>query len=134
MRLRHDAKHDLIRATALFADCTPEEVKEVAAVADEFDFRAGKHLTTEDTSAHEFVVIIDGQADVMVHGERVNTMGAGDWFGEIGLVTGSRRTATVVARTDVHALVIAGPRFKQLLAHAPDVREKVERVLAERAG
>lgn len=134
MRLRHDAKHDLIRSTTLFADCTDEEVREVAAVADEIDFRAGKQLTTEDASAHEFVVIIDGEADVMVHGERVNTMADGDWFGEIGLLTGSRRTATVVARTDVHALVIEGHRFTQLLDHAPDVRAKVEKVLAERAG
>lgn len=132
MRLRRDVKTRLITSTALFGDCTPGEVAEVAAIADEFDFRPGTALTREDTEGNEFLVIIDGEADVTRSGEVVATLGGGDWFGEVALLTGGRRNATVTARTAVHALVIEGHRFRTLLQHAPDVRAKVERVLIER--
>ena len=78
-------------------------------------------------------LIIDGEAGVHRGGEIVATLGAGAWFGEVALLTGGRRNATVRAKTAVHALVIEGHRFRTLLQHAPDVREKVERVLAERS-
>lgn len=133
MRLRRDVKTRLITSTALFGDCTPEEVAEVAAIADEIDFRPGTTLTREDAEGNEFLVLIDGQAEVSRGGEVVAVLAGGDWFGEVALLTGGRRNATVTARTAVHALVIEGHRFRTLLQHAPDVRKKVERVLAERS-
>lgn len=133
MRLHKDAKSELIRSLPLFADCTPPEVAEVAAIATEIDLGAGRRLATENADGQEFVVIIDGTADV-THGDTViNSMGAGDFFGEIALVTGQPRTASVVATTPVHALVIEGHAFRRLLEDAPDIREKVERAVAERS-
>lgn len=132
MRLHKDAKAGLIRSIPLFSDCTPSEVAEVAALADEIDLRSGKLMTTENADGREFVVIIDGTADVLQHDEKIATLGPGDWFGEIAVLTGRPRTATVVATSPVHALVVEGHRFAQLLEHAPDIREKVERVLAQR--
>jgi CRP/FNR family cyclic AMP-dependent transcriptional regulator len=134
MRLHRDAKAELIRSIPLFADCTPAEVSEVAAIADEIDLREGRELTTENADGREFVVMIEGNADVGQGGRVINTLGAGDWFGEIALLTGKPRTATVTATSDVHALVIAGHRFTQLMEHAPGIREKVERVFALRGG
>jgi CRP-like cAMP-binding protein len=132
MRLHKDAKSELIRSLPLFADCTPPEVAEVAAIATEIDLGAGRQLATENADGQEFVVIIDGTADV-THGDTViNTMRAGDFFGEIALVTGQPRTASVVATTPVHALIIEGHAFRRLLEDAPDIREKVERAVAER--
>lgn len=132
MRLHKDAKSELIRSLPLFADCTPPEVAEVAAIATEIDLGAGRQLATENTDGQEFVVIIDGTAEV-THGDTViNTMSAGDFFGEIALVTGQPRTASVVATTPVHALIIEGHAFRRLLEDAPDIREKVERAVAER--
>ena len=133
MRLHLDAKAELIRSLPLFADCTPAEVAEVAAIADEIDLSAGRKLTTQDATGQEFVVIVDGEADVIKGDEVVNTLGAGDFFGEISLLTGAPRTASVVARSTVHALVIEGHAFRRLLEDAPDIREKVERALAERS-
>ncbi len=132
MRLHKDAKAELIRSIPLFADCTPAEVLEVAALADEVDLRAGKQLTTENTDGREFVVIIEGTATVSQGDQVINTMGPGDWFGEIAVLTGKPRTASVIASSPLHALVIEGHRFTQLLEHAPDIRAKVERVLAQR--
>ena len=133
MRLHKDAKAELIRSLPLFADCTPAEVSEVAAIADEIDLRAGRTLAAQDADGQEFVVIIDGHAEVTKGEETIATLGAGDFFGEIALIRGGPRTASVVASTDVHALVIEGHAFRRLLEDAPDIREKVERALADRS-
>lgn len=132
MRLHRDAKADLIRSIPLFADCTSDEVAEVAAIADEIDLPQGKLLTVENADGREFVVMIEGSAAVSQGDQVINTLGPGDWFGEMALITGKPRTATVVATAPVHALVIVGYRFTQLMEHAPDIREKVERVFAQR--
>jgi len=134
MRLHKDAKAELIRSIPLFAGCTPDEIHEVAAIADEVDLREGKRLTTENTEGREFVVIIEGTAEVHKGDEVVNRIGPGGWVGEIALLTGTPRTATVVATSPVHALVIEGHRFTQLMEHAPQIRAKIEKVLAERTG
>jgi CRP-like cAMP-binding protein len=133
MRLHKDAKAELIRSLPLFSDCTPAEVAEVAAIADEIDLTAGRRLTTQDADGQEFVVIVDGAAEVIRGEEVINNLGAGDFFGEIALLTGAPRTASVVATTGVHALVIEGHAFRRLLEDAPDIRAKVERALADRS-
>src|SRR5690349_3002310 len=115
MRLHKDAKAELIRSLPLFRDCTPPEVAEVAAIADEIDLSAGRTLAAEKADGQEFVVIIEGTATVTQGDTVVNTMGAGDFFGEIALVNGGPRTAGVVADTSVHALVIEGHAFRRLL-------------------
>jgi CRP-like cAMP-binding protein len=133
MRLHKDAKTELIRSIPLFAGCNAAEISEVAAIADELDLREGRHLTDEHADGREFVVIISGTAAVIKGEEQVNTLGPGEWFGEIAVMTGQPRTATVLATSDVHALVIEGHRFTTLLSHAPDIRAKIEKVMAERA-
>lgn len=132
MRLHKDAKAELIRSLPLFADCTASEVAEVAAIADETDLSVGRKLTTEHADGQEFVVIIEGTANVTQGDTIINTMRSGDFFGEISLLTGQPRTATVVATTPVHALIIEGHAFRRLLEDAPDIKEKVERALADR--
>lgn len=132
MRLHKDAKTELIRSLPLFADCTPPELDEVAAIATEIDLGAGRQLATENADGQEFVVIIEGSANVTQGDVVINTMRSGDFFGEIALVTGQPRTASVVATTPVHALIIEGHAFRRLLEDAPDIREKVERAVAER--
>jgi ATP-binding cassette subfamily B protein len=132
MRLHRDAKAELIRSLPLFADCTSAEVSEVAAIATEIDLREGRVLATEGADGQEFVVIIEGSATVTQGDEVIATMEAGDFFGEIALLKGIPRTASVVATSAVHALVIEGHAFRHLIVEAPDIRDKVERALAER--
>ena len=134
MRLHKDAKTELLRSIALFADCTRDELREVEAVADEIDLREGRLMAVENDEGREVVVIVSGTAEVRRGDEVVATLGAGDWFGEIAVLTGKPRTATVIATAPVRALVIESHRFQQLLEHAPEIRAKVERVLAERMG
>lgn len=132
MRLHKDAKTELIRSLPLFSECTGREIAEVAAIADEIVLRPARVLTRENADGREFVVIIEGTATVHRGREPIATLQPGDFFGEIALLTGQPRTATVIARTAVRALVIEGHAFLTLLEHAPGIREKVQRALDER--
>lgn len=132
MKLHKDSKAELIRSIPLFASCTPQEVHQIATIADEIDLREGRLLTTEHAIGHEFVVVIEGSAEVR-HGDQVvNTIGPGEFVGEIALVTGEPRTATVVATSPVHVLVIEGHAFQHLLETAPDIKAKVDGVIRAR--
>jgi CRP-like cAMP-binding protein len=131
MKLHRDAKADLLRTIPLFADCTPDEIARVSSIADEIDFAEGRRLTKESSAGQEVVVLVEGTADVRQGDEVVNRIGAGEFVGEIALVTGQPRTATVVATSPVHALVIEGHAFQRLLAEAPDIKAKVERAAWE---
>ena len=127
MRLHRDAKAELIRKLPLFAQCTDAEIARIAAIADEIDFSEGRRLTRESAAGNEVVVLVEGTAEVRQGDEVVNRVGPGEFVGEIALLTGQRRTATVVATSSVHALVIEGHAFLQLLSDVPEIRAKVQR-------
>jgi CRP/FNR family cyclic AMP-dependent transcriptional regulator len=132
MRLGSNAKIDLIKSVPLFARCSKKDLAEVAKLADEIDFDAGKELTREGATGREFFVILDGEADVRRKGRKVATMGKGDFFGEIALIAHTPRTATVTSTTPIRLLVITGQSFKTLLEHQPPIAAKVLSALAER--
>ena len=132
MRLGRNQKIDLIRKVPLFARCSRAELKEIALLADEIDLHEGKEMTREGAPGREFFVLLDGTADVKKNRRRVNTLGPGDFFGEIALVSREPRTATVIATSPVRALVITDRSFRRLLDDAPQVQTKVMEAMAER--
>ena len=130
--LRKNAKTELISRVPLFAHCSKRELAEVAGIADEIDLREGKELTREGAPGREFFVLVEGTADVVKNGRKINSLGAGDFFGEIALVHQSPRTATVKATSPVRALVITERSFRRLLEEMPEIQRKVLAALAER--
>jgi CRP/FNR family transcriptional regulator, cyclic AMP receptor protein len=132
--LRKNAKVELIKRVPLFAECSRRHLEEIAAIADEIDLREGKELTKEGRPGREFFVLIEGDADVKKGSRRINRMQAGDFFGEISLVTRKPRTATVVATSPVRALVITDRSFRTLLERQPEIQSKVMSALAARLG
>jgi CRP-like cAMP-binding protein len=130
--LRRNEKVELIKKVPLFAHCSKRELQEVAQLADEIDLREGKEMTRQGTRGREFFVLLEGSADVSKNGRRINTMGAGDFFGEIALVSGAPRTATVTATSPVRALVVTDRSFKRLMEDVPEIQSKVLTALAER--
>jgi CRP-like cAMP-binding protein len=132
VRLRQDAKTKLLRRAPLFANCSKDELTLIGGIADEIDLREGSELTRQGAPGREFFVIIDGTADVLKDGQKVNTLHGGDFFGEIALLHHSPRTATVTATSPVHALVITERSFKRLLEEQPEIQFKVLQALAER--
>ena len=132
MRPGRNAKIDMIKEVPLFARCSRRELAEVASIADEVDLREGKVLTREGDRGREFFVLIDGTAEVRKGDRKVNTLGPGDFFGEIALVSRVPRTATVTTTSPARALVITDRSFRMLLQHSPEIQLKVLQALGER--
>jgi CRP/FNR family transcriptional regulator, cyclic AMP receptor protein len=121
-----------MKRVPLFQQLSSRELGEVAALADEIDLPAGRKLTDEGRSGKEFVIIVDGVADVTRGGKTINTLGPGDFLGEIALVTGKPRTATVTTRSPATLLVLSAQGFRSLLGKMPSIQAKVLKTLAER--
>ena len=130
--LRRDAKIELLKRVPLFAGCSKKELGEIALVADEIDVDKGKVLTREGDSAREFFVLVEGAAEVRRKGRKVATLGSGDFFGEIALVSSRPRTATVTATAPGRLLVVTDRAFQQLLQKMPSLQLKVLTALADR--
>ena len=127
-----NSKVDAISHVPLFAAASKRELAQIASIADELDLRAGKEMTREGSTGREFFVILDGTADVRRKGRRVRSLGPGDFFGEIALVSQKPRTATVTATSDLRALVITDRSFRRLIQDQPAIGVKVLHALAER--
>jgi CRP-like cAMP-binding protein len=130
--LRKDAKIELIGQVPLFERCSKRELAEIASLADELSLPAGRKLAAEGAAGHEFVVIVEGAADVKRGRRVVNRLGRGDFLGEIALVTGQKRTATVTTTEPSRLLVLTAPAFRTLLRSQPSLQLKVLDALAER--
>jgi len=133
MKLRRDSKIDLLRSVPLFAECSQKELGRIAAIADELYQPEGTRLIEEGKKGREFFVLVDGTADVRRTGRKLRTMGTGDFFGEIALITDAPRSATVTATSPVRVLVITSQAFQRLLADTATLQPKVLAALAERA-
>ena len=130
--LRKNAKIELIKRVPLFESCSKRELEEIAGIADELSLGEGRELTHEGAAGHEFIVLIDGAADVRRKGRKVNSLGGGDFLGEIALITGAPRTATVTTTAPSRLLVVTARDFKTLLRRMPSLQVKVLETLAGR--
>ena len=130
--LHKDAKMKLIASVPLFAGCSRRELREIASLADELLVPGGTVLAREGQSGKEFVVIVQGAADVRRRGRKVNTLRAGDFLGEIALLSGKPRSATVTTTQPTHALVLTGRDFRTILRKLPAMQVMVLQARAER--
>lgn len=117
----------------LFVGCAGKELAQIAHVADEIDFKAGKTLIREGAPGSEFFVLLQGAAEVTRGGEKIDELGPGDFFGEVALVSEAPRNASVTTTTPVRALVVTTASFRALLEHAPAIESKVRAAVAERS-
>jgi CRP-like cAMP-binding protein len=132
MRLGKDAKVELIRNVPLFSRLSTKRLREVAALADEIDVPAGKVLAKEGDRGREFFALLEGEVEVEQGGRLLRRMKAGEFFGEIALVTKMPRTATVTATSPSRVLVITERDFGGLLKNTPEIGRGVAEALVER--
>ena len=125
MRLGKNAKIELLKNVPLFAGCTKKELRELASRTDEIDLRDGYVLMREGRPGREFIVLVEGTATVTRGGSAVAELGAGDWVGEIALLTNVPRTATVTATSPVRILVVTDRSFRSLVETMPSIALKV---------
>ena len=132
MRLHKDKKVDLMKGVPLFSGCSKAELQKIAALADELDLGDGATLIREGERGREFIVIVDGSVRVTRGGKNVRELGAGDFIGEIALVSDVPRTATVTATSPVRLLVITDRAFRGLIEQMPSIATKVLQSLGQR--
>jgi CRP-like cAMP-binding protein len=116
----------------LFAGASKKELQAIASAVKEVDHDAGDVLATEGQSGVGFFLIVDGTARVIVNGRTRGRMGPGDVFGEIAVLDGGPRSATVIAETHVKMLGLTPWVFKGLLAQYPSLTMKLLHVVAAR--
>jgi CRP-like cAMP-binding protein len=104
-----------------FADCTEEQLAEMARVAERLRIQAGEVILREGRLGRELFVILEGTATVTREGHVVNILHAGDYFGELAAIEAVPRSATVEATTDLEVLIV-GPREFESMMEIPGFR------------
>jgi CRP-like cAMP-binding protein len=122
-----------IAAFEPFAGLPPAELDELAGVMSEVEVEAGAPVVTHGDFGYVLYAIEAGEADVIVDGEVTGrTLGPGDTFGEIALLVTGRRTATIVARTDMRVLSLFDQDFRRLRDRVPELDRTLRRLGGER--
>jgi CRP/FNR family cyclic AMP-dependent transcriptional regulator len=121
-----------LKRLPIFAACSTRDLEAVARLSTTLDISKGKPLVTEGTPGHEFVVIRAGTVEVTRDGEKLAELGPGDYFGEISLIDGGPRTATVTAVTPVTIEVVESRDFDALLEKVPGLAQRLLKGLAAR--
>jgi len=127
-----DHKVKLLKDVALFQGCSDDDLRFIAKQAAEMTYEDGDMLLRAGSAGHEFLVLAEGKAEILLNGEHLSDAGPGDHFGEISLLEQTRRTATVIARGPVRVLVWDDAGFERILHQVPLVRAKVNKSAFER--
>jgi len=126
-----DEKIAALRAVALFSGCSDKELRSVGRLCSPVEVKEGFVLTTQGAYAKECFVIADGDAKVVIDAEVVAKVGRGDCVGEMALLDGGPRSATVTALTPMQVYAMSGTEFRVLLDTNP-VARKIMTALAHR--
>ena len=133
MRLfKQNVKVEALKRVPLFEGLSKKELTQLARATEDLAVEAGTVLCREGRLGREFFVIVDGVAEVTKGGKRLATRQSGEFFGEIALITTTRRTATVIAKTPLRCFILTRGDFRRVLDESPSVERKVMQALAER--
>lgn len=116
----------------LFSDCSNRDLQTIGRVVKDIDHRAGTVIAREGEPGVGLFVIVDGEAEVTIGGKKKATLGPGEFFGEIALLDGGPRTATVTAITDVKLLGLTEWVFRGLMQEHPSIAIKTLQQMAGR--
>ena len=122
----------LLSEIPAFAELSDEERRAIATWAHEVSVSEGAVVVNEGDYSYEFFAIISGKAEVLRHGEKIAELGAGDFFGEIGVVERGLRGATVRAKTGMRLLTLTSWDIKRLEKDAPGATAAINNVLEQR--
>ncbi len=121
----NDHMIDLIKAVPIFSACTPQELKQIAASGKEVEFEAGRVICDEGKTGVGLHIVTTGEVKVLVGGRTRRRLGPGAFFGEIALLDGGPRTASIVAATPVNTFAITTWNFRSVLKSHPSMPLKM---------
>lgn len=123
---------DTLRAIPLFEGMSDRSIEAIDGLAVPVTFQPGETLTREGEAGDSFLIILEGSASVTQGGAPIRGLGAGDFLGEISLLDGGPRTATVTATSAVRGLTIDRDGFRRLMDEFPVVRLDIVTALTQR--
>ena|SRR5690348_11819887 len=127
-----DAKVKALSQVPLFADCSQRELAFIASRTDEVPIGAGRQLTRQGRPSNAFYVILDGEAEVDIDGNKRGTLKKGDFFGEISMLDRGNATATVTTRTPAKLMVMSHAQFRDVVKTSDPILVKVLAVMGRR--
>jgi CRP-like cAMP-binding protein len=128
---------DALRHVELFSALREDELSEIAERLVYAPFAQGDTITRQGAVAHWLYILTRGEADVFLElpdggRRRIDTVRGGQFLGEMGLMTGAQRSATVIARTEVLSYRLDKESFQEVLARRPELAEEISQVLVRR--
>jgi small-conductance mechanosensitive channel len=126
-----------LKRVELFKQMTDDELRKLAERLKYAPFAKGNVISKQGAIAHWLYIIINGEAEVFIeaaNGEKrsLNVLSKGNFFGEMGMMTGAPRVATVVAKTDVECYRLDKEAFEEILLARPGIADEVSDILVAR--
>ena len=125
-------KVDLLARMPLFAGLAPDELAQIAALTEDVEVAAGTVLTHEGRYEGWFYLVVAGTVEIARGGAAVDTVGAGDFVGEISLLDAGPRTATATTLTPCELLRVDNSQFDSLLEASPAIRQGLQAAMEAR--
>ena len=123
-------KHKL-EGLPLFKSLGKRELERIGSVTDEVDVDEGKMLLHEGDFAHEFMVVLEGRAEVVRDEEPVAEIGPGDFLGEVAALDKSQRNATVIARSPMRLVVMTDYDMRHIARDMPGLDDQLRTAASE---
>jgi len=120
---------DRLKTIPLFSSLSDKALDTVSVFASETSVSAGKRLVHEGDYSYDLIVIESGTADVLKGGEVIGSLGPGDVFGEMGMLSGGKRTADVVATAPMRLITLSKWDFKRI---STEVGDQLQALVEER--
>jgi CRP-like cAMP-binding protein len=132
MARKQSSPADALERLPLLSGLSSRARAQLARSMKERTFPAGRRVITEGSGGVGFFIITDGKAAGSIGGEAVRVLGPGDYFGEMALLDGEARTASVTADTELTCLTMTAWAFKSFVADNPQVGWVMLQTLVER--
>jgi CRP-like cAMP-binding protein len=116
---------DALESVGLFSRCTPRERRTIARHVQTASFPTETDLVMEGEPGDALFVILSGTAAVLRAGGEVAEVGEGSYFGELAILDGAPRSATIRTKSDVKVAVLGIRMFRTLLREVPDLAEQL---------
>jgi CRP-like cAMP-binding protein len=123
--------HRKLEGLPLFRALHKKEMERIGSLADELDVREGKTLLHQGDFAHEFMVVLEGRAEVVRDSQPVAELGPGDFLGEAAALDRGQRNATVVARSPMRVAVMTDRDLRHIAKEMPDVDAQLREAARE---
>jgi CRP/FNR family cyclic AMP-dependent transcriptional regulator len=120
---------EYLKRIPLFSSLSEKALETVAVFATETSVSAGKRLVHVGDYSYELIIIESGTADVLKDGEVIASLGPGEVFGEMGMLTGAKRNADVVATSQMHLITLSKWDLKRI---SGEIAEQLQKLVDER--